>query len=417
MSIHEREQKVLSTFLNHHFSNTTPSPTHLHQYQTMDHVIARIHVSLYLICFLLGMMAAPLAFQTGNDQKLNIFWLLVILLGAHGFNLLFWLATLLFFKNGHVLSTVQTLLIHQVGRFLKWDDGVMNAFIQLRLEGIKGFWFRSRFTHAAWTAYLLGGVLSALFFLMTHQVQFVWQTTLLTQQNFADLTHFISILPSIFGIATPTLADIEWAQFNHASQPDETRQRWAIWLLGCVMVYGVVMRVALWAGSRWRYRQTFHQSLLKLSANTKAFSQERTILDADHVLLEANKHPSYQRDEQSNVRLEVVNQIDSAKHYFLFEWSGPLPKQINAMTQHTFLDDGSTQQAFLQQPIPEQGGSQNILVIASASSPDRGSLRFMKHAVAHCEAIWLFSGEFTEDWVNALLALGITPSKVAELKD
>ncbi|MDT6082635.1 DUF2868 domain-containing protein, partial [Streptococcus pneumoniae] len=71
---------------------------------------------------------------------------------------------------------------------------------------------------------------------------------------FIQLTQALGALPSLLGFAVPDEAMI---RASGDSQPalDVARQAWASWLLGVVLVYGLLPRVLLAGLCLWRWRQ------------------------------------------------------------------------------------------------------------------------------------------------------------------
>ncbi|MGG6496815.1 UNVERIFIED_CONTAM: DUF2868 domain-containing protein, partial [Bacteroidetes bacterium 56_B9] len=81
-----------------------------------------------------------------------------------------------------------------------------------------------------------------------------WETTLLAADPFIHLTQALGALPSLLGFAVPDEAMIR-ASGDTLPALEQARQAWASWLLGVVLVYGLLPRLVLAALCLWRWRQ------------------------------------------------------------------------------------------------------------------------------------------------------------------
>ncbi|MFD1382778.1 DUF2868 domain-containing protein [Rhodanobacter aciditrophus] len=356
-----------------------------------------------LIFFLVGMLAAPMTFDTSGSQKINIFWLLGVLLGAHFFSLALWSISLIVNHRKTPYSTsILTSMSKHLAPRLNVPSLIFDAFLQMRITGNRAKWLGARLIHGFWGAYLLGGLTSVLFFLMTHQVHFVWETTLLTSNDFAALTHGLSVLPGLVGIPVPSLSDIQQSQLSAAVQSESLRQMWAIWLLACVMIYGVLVRGILYLICHLNYRLAHTRFLSTRSSSQLEPSPKSHIIDPDF------SSPSKHQALNGNPSIPSVKQIPKELTCYLFEWSNPKPSTI---TSHACLHINSLdeQKGFLAAEHPA------ALIIDSQTSPDRGSLRFMAQTQATDTHYYLVGATFCSDWQQALIKVGIEHSKIQRL--
>ena len=91
----ENEKQAFISHLQQTSSSSTFSSDIETHYLKAKSLVRSTQVGAFLIAFLFGILAAPVAFQTNATQQINIFWLLVILLGAHFFSLLLWCVSLI----------------------------------------------------------------------------------------------------------------------------------------------------------------------------------------------------------------------------------------------------------------------------------------------------------------------------------
>lgn len=373
------------------------------QYTQLLYAANSIQWGLIALFLLLGLMAAPLAFDNSITQKLNIFWLLGVLLGAHFVSLGLWVLS--FFAGQHRHSYLRTTMTAGLKRGAKWmqiPNIIVEAFIQIRFANTCGKWFLSRLMHSMWGAYLIGGLVSALFFLLTHQVHFIWETTLLTEQSFATLTQFFSIVPAALGLTVPTLQDISQSRLDQAAQPEAMRRMWAVWVLGCVLIYGVFIRLAL-AGLSHLYWLTTTRKRIKtvISDINRQTIHHTTIIDPDTLTKE--------NDEPSNTPLKRVTYLPLNETYYLFEWTKPIPLALAATRYSDTINSAHDQQQYLRSSEPSN------MIIDSTVSPDRGSLRFLKQANTTCQTYYMIGSPFQKDWQTALLKEGVLAKNILEL--
>ncbi len=106
---------------------------------------------------------------------------------------------------------------------------------------------------ALWCAALLGATLGVLALLATRRYGFVWETTILPADAFVALSAALGALPGVLGFPVPDAATV--AASGAAPMLDEAgRRAWAGWLVGAVVVYGVLPRLtlALFCALMWR---------------------------------------------------------------------------------------------------------------------------------------------------------------------
>lgn len=399
------EKNVLVEILRHHDMPhlKTSADDVIRQYSRLIYITSVIQWGSVVLFLALGLLAAPLAFDASSSQKVNIFWLLSVLLGAHFLSLIIW--TLSFTTGRQRSSYLKSLISICLKQFAKWahiPDMIVDTFMRIRFAESCGKWFLARLMHTMWGAYLIGGLISAIFFLMTHQVHFVWETTLLTSQDFATLTQLLSIIPEALGMAVPTLSDIHQSRIDQVVQPEDMRRMWAIWVLGCVLIYGVAIRVTLAGISHLYWLAATRRRINALGPITVTHSaHSTTIIDPD-----GDARPIA---DQPDIPLRRVSQLPYHDQYFLFEWSKPHPLALKDAHSLETINSAQEQQLYLRSPEP------NCILIDSTLSPDRGSLRFLRQTAATCRHYYLIGPPFQKDWQAALINEGILADTITEL--
>ena len=188
-----------------------------------------------LAWFAIGLLGT---YQLMQQSSLNFMLILVGILGSNTVMLIIWLITLTqkhraptaapFWLTGSLKDPV-----HQV---------LLEHYIQTAAQP-PFRWTRSRLSHQLALCGLLGMFTASLILLTVRQYQFNWQSTLLTDQHFAQIIHALAWLPARLGFATPT-PDIIAAARNHYHS--EHAAAWGILLLGSILCYGIAPRLIAW---------------------------------------------------------------------------------------------------------------------------------------------------------------------------
>ncbi|MCC4274213.1 DUF2868 domain-containing protein [Marinomonas communis] len=397
----ENEKQAFISHLQQTSSSSTFSSDIETNYLKAKSLVRSTQVGAFLIAFLFGILAAPVAFQTNATQQINIFWLLVILLGAHFFSLLLWCVNLI--TKPYRLPGDGSWFTPIMVRFSQWmkiSPVAMDCFQSLHISGKLKHWWGARLIHGCWLAYLIGGFLSATLFLMTHHVQFIWQTTLLTIEDFTLLTHILSVIPSWLGMAVPSLQDIQLSQISTLVQPDDTRKIWATWLLSSLVIYGIAVRGICLVVSQVAYQHQRKRLWFTIKSSTVT-STRSTIIDADNTT--SNSHTKITEQPFS---LRTAELKDAT--YYLFEWSHEIPSELAQNRPINMLNDAESQRRFI-----AEHPNNTILMIDSNSSPDRGSARFLKHSHTSDMEYYLYGNVFNQEWVNTLRSLGVEQQNIA----
>ncbi len=85
-------------------------------------------------------------------------------------------------------------------------------------------------------------LLTLLILLSTAHYQFIWATTLLAAERFVEFSRILGGLPAWLGFSGPT-ADIVRSSDRSSVLPAAAQAQWALWLIGLVLVYGLLPRL------------------------------------------------------------------------------------------------------------------------------------------------------------------------------
>ena len=204
----------------------------LAQHQQRLRFARRVACAAWFIIGLLG------TYQLMQQSSLNFMLILVGILGGNSLMLIIWLISLtqkphspsipFWLASGSLKDCISQALIEH--------DSQTALLPQFR-------WTRGRISHQLALCGLAGMFSASLMLLTVRQYQFNWQSTLLTDQHFAQIIHALAWLPARLGFATPT-PDIIAAARNHYHS--EHAAAWGILLLGSILCYGIAPRLIAW---------------------------------------------------------------------------------------------------------------------------------------------------------------------------
>ncbi len=107
----------------------------------------------------------------------------------------------------------------------------------------------SALTHRLWFSYFLGATLMLVAMLATHQVDFIWQSSILSVANLQWLTELLAYLPGQLGVLVPNIAQIQESHLgalNVLADEQASRLAWSTLLISSFIIYGMLPRLFLW---------------------------------------------------------------------------------------------------------------------------------------------------------------------------
>lgn len=364
-----------------------------------------------LLMALLGFYAV-LQTLSSDSLQLNIYWLLLVLLGVNTISLLLWLGliirTTVFSKFAVRSSLVPSPLVLGYQKLLQTVSlgsrakVLFSSWSETHLLGQTGRWYSSKVIHSAWLMYLAGGLAALLITLSGKQYDFVWGTTLLSSQNFIGLTESLAALPAKLGFAYPSTAQIiasnQGASVDHIDQV-ELRAVWANFLLGCILIYAVVPRLMLWVLSIFLLDRAQRQYqpdwdlpyFYQLRARLLPESSSLGIVDAD-TEADSAAQPQLGQHQASDKLLEFADLALPAKAmYAAFEWGHrALPKtpltaanQGQEQAEIAVINDAQAQHELLKNIASNNAPTAIFVPLERAA--DRGAARFLQAVAERTE--------------------------------
>lgn len=347
---------------------------------------------LYVLAAMLGVMGTLYA-VTGT-QTINIYWLLLVLLGFNTLSMMLWLVG--------ISLNLPVLVSSWFAWFPRWlasrsskektgETSADRAWAACHYSGKVGKWQLSKLTHQLWLIYLCAGLLILIIQLMTRQYDFVWGTTLLTDKVFVNLTAWMGEPLQLIGLATPTAEQV-WQTRMGLTETLTAAHRlsWAQFLLGSIIIYGLLPRLLLWLWSaslgtlaRHQFRLDYYLPYyINLQQQLMPLSSHGQIIDADEhppvALKQTDRHPQSHGLPADTLWLAIEpgNEVS---------WP---PTMIDAAVDlGAVMDQSSLRQ--VAEKIQSSNDSAIAIAVSAIRIPDRGVQRTIATLTQGAREYWL----------------------------
>ena len=367
------------------------------------------------------LLANGIVFAMLSDARsINAGSAFVAALGIHALTLLLWLVGLLLLLNvrlpgAGVSFSLGRLLLQLLARW-PWGARLQKPHALALVSGAKELLRSSRLapwafglvSHVVWAASFVLVLLGLLLAFALRQYQLTWESTILSPAFFDAFVQITGWLPGLLGFAVPEgVASLPVEAISgQLAIPARTG---ALWLLGCVLVYGLLPRVlcAALCWGVWQRRKNqialdtsdpyFRQLLARFAA-----LQPSQITDVERVLPRAAPAPALPAGTYQAVLALVGFELNPSP-----DWPPQPLVQQAALVESIAgsIEERSRVVAALAQLRPQA----LVLVCDAAATPDRGTERFLRDACRHAEhcALWLHSQSDTppqrwHDWLDTL---------------
>ncbi|MFK0087059.1 DUF2868 domain-containing protein [Pseudomonas sp. NPDC090755] len=382
---------------------------------------ARLALALLLVLAVTSGVGLALAALGDSQRPVNVFWALGSLLGLNLLLLLGW--ALGFFFAGEQGATLGRLWLWLSEKFARDAQAahLAPALLVLLQRQRLSRWLLGLLVHGLWLVVLGTALMMLLILLATRRYGFVWETTILGADTFIGLTQALGALPALLGFSVP---DVDMIRASGASQPalELARQAWAGWLIGVLLVFGILPRLLLAVLCLWRWRRGRNQ--LGLDLNLPGYSQLREALMPSSERLGVNDAapetlPQIVRgagEASTEGALLVGLELDDQR-----PWPPALPHSVR---NAGILDSRESRNKLLEQ-LSRFPPARLAIACDPRRSPDRGSLALLAELARNAAAtrIWLLQalpGQALDadrlgDWHHALEQLGLEYADSAPL--
>ncbi|WP_338050414.1 DUF2868 domain-containing protein [Pseudomonas lalucatii] len=383
---------------------------------------ARLALATLLVLAVLSGAGLAVAALGDGQRPVNLFWALGSLLGLHLLLVLGWtLGLLLAGDNAGALGRLWLWLSDKLARDARAAQLAPALLLLLQRAGL-GRWGLGVLVHGLWLLALLAALLSLLALLATRRYGFVWESTLLGGDTFVALTQGLGALPALLGFALPD-AELIRASGDAALAGEAARHSWASWLLGALLVYGLLPRLLLMLLCLWRWRRGCTQLTLDTGLPGYELLRERLLPGSERLGVcdpapaPTPGVPAEPGSQASQGALLVAIELDGTR-----PWPPALPKGVD---DAGVIDSREQRQRLLEQ-LSRFPPARLLVACDPRRSPDRGSLALLGELArsAASTRIWLLPappGEALDDarladWHDALAQLRLPHSAGAPLR-
>ncbi|MGE8144430.1 DUF2868 domain-containing protein [Pseudomonas frederiksbergensis] len=379
----------------------------------LKHWLQGARLALLVLAVLAVVSGAGLAFAALGDGQVsvNVFWALGSLLGLNLILLLSWALGLVFAgEHGATLGRLWLWLSEKLARDAKAAQLAPALLLLLQRHKLNR-WAVGVLVNSLWLLAMLSALAILLTLMATRRYGFVWETTLLSADTFVAMTQALGALPALLGFNVPTVEMIR-ASGDTALNIESARQAWATWLVGVLVVYGVLPRLLLALFCLWRWKTG--QASLRLDLNLPGYAQlrERLMPTSERLGISDAAPDQLHRVESavselhSEGALLVAIELDEQR-----PWPPSLPKSVS---DAGILDSRESRNKLLEQ-LSRFPPARLAIACDPRRSPDRGSLALIAELARNATAtrVWLLQappGEALDaerlgDWHTALQQL------------
>ncbi|KQX29427.1 DUF2868 domain-containing protein [Variovorax sp. Root434] len=351
----------------------------------------------------------------GGERHINVIVALASLLGLHALTLLLWLVGLWMPFVSFSTTSLGWIWLSLTARVA----GGRRGQAPLLVRAATGLLSRARLlpwafglvSHGIWSLSFAVVLAAMLFALAFRSYTLSWETTILEPAFFVRAVQALGWAPAQLGFPVPDAAAVLAAAPGAANAGGQ--RAWALWLTGCIVIYGLLPRVALvlWSAAVWRSRRKALQPdwsepyYRKLLARFAAMAPA-AIVDADPGRTRGALPTGLPASELHDALFVVGFELPPD-----MLWP-PTALPAGTATQVQRIDGSAPARRALLDQLAHVHPRTVLLVCHAASSPDRGTERFLRELLAHCGEcrIWLADAPHagaTQRWLDWLRDTGL----------
>ncbi|WMD19081.1 DUF2868 domain-containing protein [Achromobacter seleniivolatilans] len=378
-----------------------------------------ILAALFVLALVSGIGVALGALGDGS-RPVNVLWALGALLGLHALTFLLWLAS--FLLRPSAMTGLGRLWLWATRKLARGPDSALvpQAFLNLLARAGALRWVFGAVSHLLWLTALCAALAALLAVLSTASYRFIWATTLLAPDTFVWLTQVIGWLPAHLGFPLPDAATVR-ASDGSQTLSAEAQVQWSLWLIGVVVVYGILPRLlagALCVAATLRTLRALRidpllAGFLPLHDRLEPAAQSTGIDRPVDPLHEPRVHaPSLASLGGQPVLLGLELPAD-------LDWP---PAGVPASVQLAGNLDSREERNRVLDALAQAAASRLMIACDARQTPDRGTLSLIAELSAHAgqTRVWLITPDAgaaaTREplWRERLLALGLTAPDILQ---
>ena len=374
----------------------------------------------------LGMARAVL----GEGRSINAIAAFVSLLGLHAAMLAVWLLALLLFQGRWAGPWLGRLALWLTAR-LPLERGphaptlLQSLTAVLQRQRLLG-WLTGALSHGIWSLAFVIMLAALAFGFAFHAYRLTWESTILSAAFFQRFVQVTGALPALLGFPVPDAAAVQSVGNAMAADTgvrawgDATSQRqWAWWLMGCVAVYGLLPRLLLLALSLQRFKAGARQlgALDMADPYVQRLLQRLDALEPPPQVIDPER-PAGGADVPRAPRAAPGAPGSLALIGFELppEAAWPPPGvAADAVLLERIAGSARERQAVMAR-LAESRPAALLLAVHAASSPDRGTARFVRELQPHAGrlALWPMGEGGAARWRQWLESEGFSALALVE---
>ncbi len=338
---------------------------------------ARLALALLCLSAVLAGLAAALSALGDGSRSVNVLLALTAMLGINLLAFALWLASFAL-RNPGQGSWLGELWLWLTQKLARGPDAALapRALVSVLDRNGSLRWMLGGVSHAWWATTLISLLLTLLAVLSARRYQFNWETTLLSPDSFVYITAALGWLPAKLGFPLPSEAIVR-ASNGLQALPESAQALWSGWLIGCVVVYGLLPRLAGTLLSLWLCKH----KLARLSVDSRlpGYAELRDRLEPPSEKIDVDgpagpwtpalehgqHHLAYTSRQALIVGLELPP--DTA-------WP---PFALSPDTVDLGLNDTRPQRKQLLDDFQQQPPAKLLVVCDAQQTPDRGILALL----------------------------------------
>jgi hypothetical protein len=383
------------------------------QRAALEHYQQGARLALAILLLLAISSGAALAFGALGDGQhpVNLLWALASLLGLNLLMLTGWLLSWLLPNHaGGTLGRLWQWLSTKLARDAQAAQLLPALMLLLQRQRLSRWGF-GLLSHGLWLLTLSSALVMLLLLLASRRYGFVWETTLLPSDSFVGLTQALGAVPALLGFSLPDSQMIR-ASGSAALLDDSSRQAWASWLLGVLLVFGLLPRLLLTLLCLYGWQRGKRRLSLDLSL-------------PDYHVLRSQLQPSSERlgindsaPQPTPITAASTNQQASSGALLVaieLDPQRPWPPALPSTVADAGVLDSREQRQHLLDQLSRFPPARLAIACDPRRSPDRGTLALLGELARSAAAtrIWLLppapgealDSERLSDWHQALAQL------------
>ncbi|CAB3730557.1 putative membrane protein [Achromobacter deleyi] len=372
---------------------------------------------LLLLALVSGVGVAAGALGDGT-RPVNVLWALGALLGLHALTFLLWLAS--FLLRPAAMTPLGRLWLWATRKLARGPDGALvpQAFLNLmaRAGALRGLF--GAVSHGLWLAGLGAALATLLVLLSTASYRFIWATTLLAPDTFVWLTQAIGWLPSKLGFALPDAAMVRASDGAQALAADAQVQ-WSVWLIGVVVVYGILPRLAAWLACLAVARRAVRTLAIDPTLAGHAALRDRLDPPVQSTGIDRPVDPLHEPRVAPAAPLVLGGQPVLLGLELPADLPWP-PAELPATIRDAGKLDTREQRHRVLDALAQAAASRLLIACDARQTPDRGTLALIAELAAHAgqTRVWLLAPANADTreplWRERLAALGLAAGAILD---